>query len=161
MLYKGNVVCFTGHRELKEPYSVVFTKTYREVESLIKQGYKFFGAGGARGFDTIAAEVVIQLQQQYSHIHLILVLPYHRHYEYEKGWKQEEIELLEKHKKMASKVIYTQEAYGPGCYYKRDRHLVDHASLCLCYRYKSSGGTAYTTNYAYNKGLKVLNIVSL
>ena len=61
-------------------------------------------------------------------------------------------------KNKAFKVIYTQEAYGRCCSYKRDRQLVYRSSLCIAYQYKNSGGTAYTTKYAVKNGLKVINI---
>lgn len=99
MLYKEKTACFTGHRELREPFEVVYAKTVEVVERLIHQGYRFFGAGGARGFDALAAEVVLALKAKYPHIHLILVLPFHKQYEHEKNWKTAEIAQHEKHKK--------------------------------------------------------------
>ena len=159
MVCKEKTACFTGHRELREPVQVLFSKTEREVEALIRRGYKFFGAGGARGFDALAAEVVLTLKEKYHHIHLIMVLPFPNQYEQEKGWSREEISLYEKHKKIASKVVYTQQAYSKGCYYKRNRHLVDFSSVCIAYQYQQTGGTAYTTNYAAEQGLKIIAVV--
>ena len=158
MLCKEKTACFTGHRELREPYEFVYNRTLKIVENLIQKGYKYFGAGGARGFDALAAEVVIALKAKYPHIHLILVLPFYKQYEHEKNWTVDEIAQHEKHKKMASKVVYTQETYSSGCYYKRNRHLVDFSSICIAYQYKSSGGTAYTTKYATEKGVKIIEI---
>lgn len=159
MVCKGKTACFTGHRELREPFEVVYAKTVEVVERLIHQGYRYFGAGGARGFDALAAEVVLELKAKYPHIHLILVLPFYKQYEHEKNWSHNEITQHEKHKKLASKVVYTQEVYSSGCYYKRNRHLVDFSSICIAYQYKSSGGTAYTTKYATEKGVYVEHIV--
>ena len=158
MLCKEKTACFTGHRELREPYEVIYSKTQKVVEKLIHQGYKFFGAGGARGFDALAADVILDLKAKYPHIHLILVLPFHKQYEHEKNWTVAEITQHEKHKKMASKVVYTQEVYSSGCYYKRNRHLVDFSSICIAYQYKSTGGTAYTTKYATEKSVKIIEI---
>ena len=61
-------------------------------------------------------------------------------------------------KKQASKVVYIQKTYSSGCYYKRNRHLVDFSSVCVCYQYKSTGGTAYTVKYAAEKGLKIIKL---
>lgn len=158
MLCKEKTACFTGHRELKEPYEVIYSKTQKVVEKLIQQGYRYFGAGGARGFDSLAADVVLNLKTKYPRIHLILVLPFHKQYEHEKNWKTTEIAQHEKHKKMASKVVYTQESYSSGCYYKRNRHLVAFSSVCIAYQYKSTGGTAYTTKYARDKDVKIIEI---
>ena len=158
MIYPEKTACFTGHRVLKEPYNSIYQNTYQIVEKLITDGYAFFCTGGARGFDSLAADVIISLKEKYPHIQLILILPFQNHYEHEKTWTNTEIEQLETHKNKASRVIYTQEAYSRGCYYKRDRQLVDLSSVCIAYQYKSTGGTAYTTKYAIKNGLKVINI---
>ncbi len=71
----------------------------KTLENHILQGLSYFGAGGARGFDSLAAEVVIELKEKYPHIHLILVLPFYNQYEKEKGWSVEEIEQYHKLKK--------------------------------------------------------------
>ena len=42
--------------------------------------------------------------------------------------------------------------------FKRNRYLVDHSSLCICYLTRQTGGTAYTFNYAKNKGIEIINI---
>lgn len=73
---KERTCCFTGHREIPSgAYQHIFNKTEEMVESLIKKGYLFFGAGGALGFDTIAAFTVLKLKERYPDICLILVLP--------------------------------------------------------------------------------------
>ena len=46
-----------------------------ELVKLIENGYCYFGAGGALGFDTVAAQTVLHLKEKYPHIKLILVLP--------------------------------------------------------------------------------------
>ena len=68
--------CFTGHRELplwgqKE----LATKLEDTIIGLIARGVRFYGAGGARGWDTLAAQTVLRLKERYPHIKLILVLP--------------------------------------------------------------------------------------
>ena len=158
MICREKTACFTGHRQLKEPYEVLFLKTRREVEGLIQRGYIYFAAGGARGFDALAADVVLKLKEKYPYIYLILVLPFFNQYVKEKGWSREEIERYERHKKYASQVVYTQEAYSSGCYYKRDRCLVDISSVCIAYQYKNTGGTAYTANYALKQGAEVIRL---
>ena len=67
--------CFTGHRDV--PAAVLpFLKDRLKSELLllIEKGYKNFVAGGAIGFDTIAAESVLALREEYSDIKLHLVL---------------------------------------------------------------------------------------
>ena len=46
-----------------------------ELLSRENSGYLYFGAGGALGFDTLAAQTVLDLKKDYPQIKLILVLP--------------------------------------------------------------------------------------
>jgi len=41
---------------------------------------------------------------------------------------------------------------------RRNRYLVDHSGVCLCYLTQETGGTVYTVGYAGQKGLQVVNI---
>lgn len=42
----------------------------REIERSIQAGYVYFGAGGALGFDTLAAQMVLKLKERYPDIKL-------------------------------------------------------------------------------------------
>ncbi len=68
---RQQTACFTGHRQLGEPTAAVEYRLTKTVEKLIQAGYLYFGAGGARGFDALASEVVLKLKGQYPNIHLI------------------------------------------------------------------------------------------
>ena len=128
------------------------------VTSLIGAGIRYFGAGGARGFDTLAAQTILKLQREYPHIKLILVLPC---LSQTRGWRDEDIKVYETIKAAANKITYISEEYTQGCMHKRNRHLVDHSSVCVCYLTQSNGGTAYTVNYAKKQGLKVINLADM
>lgn len=121
----------------------------------MEQGYRYFGAGGALGFDTLAAQTVLELREQYQEIRLILVLPC---YTQTRGWQKKDVVEYERIKCCADKVVFTSEEYSVGCMHKRNRHLVDHSSLCICYLSHPSGGTAYTVQYAERQGLTVVNL---
>lgn len=148
--------CFTGHRFLpeneKEKISLALEST---VLSLIHSGYRYFGAGGALGFDTLAAQTVLRLRQSYPDIRLILVLPCVSQAD---KWPPADIAVYQKIMGQANKIVYTSHEYTAGCMFKRNRHLVDHSSVCICYLEKSTGGTAYTVDYARKCGLKIINL---
>lgn len=73
---KDKTCCFTGHRKLPtEKLDKITSELEKTVIGLIADGYRFFGAGGAIGFDTVAAQTVIRLKDKYPKIRLILVLP--------------------------------------------------------------------------------------
>ena len=56
MDYKSQTCCFTGHRNIA-PYTpdIVFEQTKAIVTLFVSKGFKYFGTGGALGFDTIVA----------------------------------------------------------------------------------------------------------
>lgn len=110
------------------------------------------------GFDTLAAQTVLRLREQYSQIKLILVLPC---FTQSRSWENADRIIYETIREKADKVVYTSEAYTSGCMHKRNRHLVDHSSVCICYLEKPSGGTAYTVQYAKEHGKSVINIADL
>lgn len=157
--YKGKTVCFTGHRQIRKKDSGLIPMLSAVIENFILQGYCYFAAGGARGVDTLAAQVVLTMKKKYPQIHLILVLPFVDLYKKEDGWSQEEIAQYQNLKQNASKVVHIQMLYSRGCYNKRNRYLVDFSNICICYQYKSRGGTAYTTGYAKKQGIKVINCI--
>ena len=68
--------CFTGHRIIPSGEKETIRNLLETaVEKAIQDGYRFFGAGGALDFDTMAAQTVVRFKRQYPHIRLLLVLP--------------------------------------------------------------------------------------
>lgn len=148
--------CFTGHRRISnDEVKEVKTRLKHTISAAIDQGYLYFGAGGALGFDTLAALTVLELKKKYPYIKLILVLPCINQ---TKGWSKKDVEVYEQIKSRCDKYVYTSENYFNGCMQKRNRPLVDNSSLCVCYLTENRGGTVYTVNYARQKGLKVINL---
>lgn len=153
---RDRTCCFTGHRDLPVlAQKRIAAKLEQTIISLIDRGIIFYGAGGARGFDTLAAQTVLNLKKDYPNIKLILVLPCLTQTQ---GWRSADIAEYERIKAQADKVVYTSQKYTSGCMHKRNRHLVDHSSVCVCYLTSDSGGTAYTVQYAREHGLKILNL---
>ena len=75
-----------------------------------------------------------------------------------RGWKHEDIDEYNRIMKAADKVVYTSQDYYNGCMHKRNRHLVDNSSRCICFLTEKTGGTFYTVNYASEHGLTIFNI---
>lgn len=152
---KSNTCCFTGHRDCADN-SDIREKLMSVITKLITiKDVKYFGTGGALGFDTIASLCVLELKKRYSHIKLILVLPCP---EQDKYWSYNDKEVYESIKKMADKIVYVSDRYTKGCMHKRNRYLVDNSSYCVAYCVKNRGGTYYTLNYAERKGLEIIRI---
>ena len=148
--------CFTGHRELPvRGRKELTTKLEETIIGLIDRGIRFYGAGGARGWDTLAAQTVLRLKGRFPHIKLILVFPCRTQ---TRGWPAADVQEYERIKALADKVVYTSQEYTKGCMHKRNRHLVDHSSVCVCYLTKKDGGTAYTVDYAERQELEIINL---
>ena len=148
--------CFTGHRHLQpEEQAEIASRLERVIVALYQKGIRYYGAGGALGFDALAARTVIRLRENCPGMKLILVLPCLTQ---TRGWRLEDIAEYERIKSQADKIVYTAQQYTPGCMHRRNRHLVDHSGVCVCYLTKESGGTAYTVNYAKRHGVEIINI---
>ena len=146
----------TGHRDIPpevKPY--IAKQLERILRNLIGDGIRYFGSGGARGFDLMAADAVLQLKKEFPHIRLIMVLPCR---EQTRGWRGEDLRHYERVLSQADKVVYVQEEYMPGCMQKRNRHLVDNSSVCVAYCTKEYGGTAYTVRYALRQSVKIMQV---
>lgn len=153
---KNHTCCFTGHRIIPaEEYDLISAKLEATMVQLIHRGYQFFGAGGALGFDTLAAMSVLKLKKDYPHIKLILVLPCR---DQASRWKASDVQVYEYIKDQADKVVYISENYTADCMFKRNRHLVDNSSVCIAYCTKDEGGTAYTIRYAEHRMLRIINL---
>lgn len=153
---KSKTCCFTGHRLLPENQrDVIAARLEQAVVSLIRSGYLYFGAGGALGFDTVCAQTVLRLRESYPAIKLILVLPCISQAD---RWPPANQAVYREIMRRANKVVYTSQEYTRDCMFKRNRHLVDHSSACICYLNKATGGTAYTVEYAKKRGLRIINL---
>lgn len=153
---RAKTCCFTGHRSLSGTEKFKVAVRLREIiAEQIKTGVVFYGAGGARGFDALAAHTVLEMKKEYPQLRLILVLPCE---DQTRRWCSEDIAVYEDIKRRSDKVAYVSREYTPDCMHKRNRHLVDHSGTCICYLTRSSGGTAYTVDYARKKGLRIINI---
>ena len=154
MALRDKTCCFTGHRDIPAAeLPELRHKLEVTVAELIQSGIRFFGSGGARGFDLEATKIVLEFRNRCPQVRLILVLPCRDQAE---RWNREDRAEYERLKALADKVVYTAERYTPGCMRRRNRHLVDGSSVCVAYCTRSTGGTAYTMDYARRQGLRVI-----
>ncbi len=153
---KSKTCCFTGHRKLPFEHLNEITKRTRSILLfLIKEGYSYFWVGGALGFDTLVAKIILDLKKDYPQIQLILCIPCESQTKY---WAEDDRKTYENIKRSADEVICISKDYFKGCMHKRNRCLVDNSSICVCYLTEKSGGTAYTVDYAKKNQLSVFNI---
>ena len=68
---KRQTCCFTGHRKIPLNQLEQLTQRLKDaVTACIQEGYLYFGAGGALGFDTLAAKTILELKAKYPEIKL-------------------------------------------------------------------------------------------
>ncbi len=150
--------CFTGHRKIPmECYGEIERSLRSAIIAMVRQGVVYFETGGALGFDTMAAQAILELKASYPQIKLILALPCPTQ---ANAWKEADRDLYKKIKRRCDQYLYISEIYTTGCMHKRNRWLVDSSKYCICYLTHPSGGTAYTVDYARRQGLTVLNLAA-
>ena len=153
---KEMTCCFTGHRILpRGKEKQIFEKTKEVVIELIAKGVKYFGTGGAIGYDTLAAQVVLSLKEKYPFIKLIVVCPCKNQ---DAKWDESQKRIYRDILNNADKIVVLADTYYDGCMQVRNRHLVDNSKYCVCYLTRNFGGTCRTVKYAYKRGNTVINI---
>ena len=156
---KDITVCFTGHRDIPaDKRTEILRALSRTVGELYLQGYRTFCAGGALGFDTLAAAVVLVLKKKKDDVRLHLILPCP---DQAKGWRQADIDMYEAIKAEADDIVYVAPRYERGCMHARNRQLVEQSGVCVAYMSRETGGTAYTVSYAKQHNLRIINIVEM
>jgi len=150
-------VSFTGHRDACSPE---IKNTLREMtEKLIDEGADMFCAGGAVGFDTIAAETVLELQGEYPWITLRLVLPCPPEVQTSRfpvKARERYFDIL----RAADSTEIISPVYTDECMKLRNQRLVELADVCLCFYDKSrfTSGTGQTVRMAEKKEIEIINI---
>lgn len=152
-------ICFTGHRYISK---TILEETLLELrhflEQAIEKGVLDFYTGGAIGWDTYAAELILELKEQYPEIALHLVLPCSRE-EQTKHWTTQQLQAYDKIYIQADDCEFIAEDYTKTCMKERNQRLVDLADCCICYcrDYEGRTGTAQTIRMAKQKGIPVIN----
>ncbi len=148
--------CFTGHRKVPEEEKIlIMRRLYKRICRLAENGCVIFNVGGALGFDTIAADMVLRAKKLYPKLQLHLYRPYPNQTE---KWPESDRAYYELIKSKTDKVFYSADRYSLSAISARNRRLVDNSDYCIAYCKKATGGTAYTLNYAIDMGVDFENL---
>lgn len=156
---KEKTCCFTGHRNVPggEEFEII-KRLDASVKELIGKGVKYFGVGGAIGFDTLVADYLFCLRDVMKFdIKVILVCPFEG---FTSRWSEEQRERFDILLPQYDKVVYKEKFASTEAYLSRNRHLVDHSAYCIAYCTRDFGGTAYTVRYAIKNAVPVFNIAN-
>lgn len=157
-------LCFTGHRSQKlpwrfnekDPRCVEMRKTAKkEIENAILDGYIFFISGMALGFDTICAEIVLELKKKYPQIQLVCAIPCKNQDErWSNDYKLRYRQLL----KQAHYIKYISDEYTNTCMLDRNDFMLKNSSKVIALYNGLQGGTSSTISKAKKMGLETIII---
>lgn len=166
MIRKDTSLCFSGHRterlpQTKSELENLKESLYQQIDNEIKNGIDTFYFGGCYGFDLMCAEIVLERKKIIEFfcpkfIKLIAVIP---HEEQAKNWSEDDRELYYNILAQCDDVITLYTRFCNGCYYERNRYMVDKSSKMICYyNGEKGGGTEYTVSYAKKNNLEIINL---
>ena len=156
-------VAFTGYRPNKMPFKEdKYNKQYirfrelqfKVISRLTERGYTHFISGVAIGFDTWAAEDVLELQSKEKiSLECAIPCPYQ-----EQKWSFADKKRYTKILREASKTTLVCRIHSDDCYFLRNKYMVDNADVIVCAYDGRPGGTAHTVSYALNQNKIVIQI---
>ena len=155
MTLREQTCCFTGHRCLPADTDALYMALTAAVQRLAEEGIRYFGVGGALGFDELAARAVLSLRGAYPQLRLILVVPCPQ---WHAPWSPEDRARYARLCAQADKVTAVSDQYEPGCMQRRNRYLVDNSAVCVAFCESDTGGAAYTLAYAQKQGLRIFRV---
>lgn len=150
-----HTVCFTGHRKIDTPHALLLPALLEaRIRALVDRGARDFRAGGALGFDMLAALKVLELRETLP-LRLVLCLPCR---DQTRGWDAPSCRAYRYVLDRADEVHYTADRYTQSCMLERDRALVDGSDVCVAYCIQNRGGTFYTCSYALKRDVELINL---
>jgi len=154
---RSRTCCFTGHRDIPEEERLqICRRAEIAIRQLHNRGVRYFGVGGAIGFDTIMAQLLMDLRDKaFPDIKVILVKPFNG---FTNKWTTSQKRLYEELLPRYDKVVCVSEHPGRKAYLDRNRHLVNESSFCIAYCNRDTGGSAYTVELAKQQGLEIYNL---
>lgn len=146
--------CFTGHRIIAREDTLPLLEDLRSIlKTFIEGGITRFIAGGAIGFDTLAAKEVLRLRETYPEVRLHLILPCR---DQSKRWTAAQKLEYEQILSAADSHEFLFDTYVDGCMQMRNRAMVNESHVVLAYYTGRAGGTRQTITYAREKNIRVL-----
>ena len=150
---------FTGHRNAPSDTLLVIKTGTFIIDLINKCGVTDFYAGGALGWDTICAKIILDLKKIYPQIKLHLILPCPPEIQTSK-WKNEQKEEYYKILKAADDVEILSEKYETDCMKKRNARLAELGDMCVCYYNEKNfrSGTGQTFRMAQKAKKPIANM---
>ena len=164
MRARQETCCFTGHRPAKLPWRydesdlrcLRLKRRLRDaVELAYEQGYRHFLCGMAQGCDLYFCECVLALRERHPDVTLEAAIPCPSQAD---SWPAAQRDRYRRLVEACDYETMVSARYSSSCMLRRDRYMVDHASLLIAAFDGSAGGTRYTVEYALNRGLAIVDL---
>ena len=155
---------FTGHRPGKLPWRYnefdprclkLKRRIADAVELAYEQGFRHFLCGMAMGCDLYFCEAVLALRERHPDVTVEAAIPCPTQAD---AWPPAQRERYDRLVAACDFETMVSGQYTSTCMLRRDRYLVDHASLLIAAFDGTSGGTRYTVEYALNQGLAIVDL---
>ena len=155
---------FTGHREGKLPWRDnelderclrLKRCMYDAAQAAYAAGRRHFLCGMATGCDTYFCEALINLRQEYEDVTIEAAIPWEGQ---SSRWSAQQ---RRRYNRLVSECDYqtvVQRAYSEDCMMRRNRYMVDSASLLIAAYDGRAGGTRSTILYAMRRGVEVIEL---
>ncbi len=164
MRAKQESCCFTGHRPDKLPWrydeqdprcAALKRRIADAVESAYAEGFRHFLCGMALGSDLYFCESVLALREKHPEITLEAAIPCPTQAD---AWPPDQQARYRRLVDACDAETMVSAAYTPYCMLRRNRYMVDHASLVIAVFDGTPGGTRYTVEYAMKQGAEVVDL---
>ena len=156
--------CFTGHRPNKLPWGsneedprckALKGRLWDVMETAYEEGYRHFICGMAQGCDLYFCELALQLREKYGDVSVEAAIPCPSQAD---GWSRAERLRWQQLVDRCDVETLVQDHYSTDCMLRRNRYMVDHASLLIAVYDGQSGGTRRTIEYAMRRGVEIVDI---
>jgi len=156
--------CFSGHRPGKLPWGsneedarcvALKEKLWDAIETAYEEGYRHFICGMAQGCDFYFAELALQLRQKYGDVTVEAAIPCPSQPD---GWAEKDRQRWRRLVDACDYETLVQDHYDAQCMLRRNRYMVNHASLLIAVYDGCGGGTRHTMEYAMRQKVNIVDI---
>lgn len=162
--FRSLTCCFTGHRPEKLPWGnneedprcvALKERIFDAAEAVYFGGIRHYICGMARGCDLYFCEAVIRLRDEHPDITLEAAIPCETQ---TNDWPEKERSRYFYLVAQCDDETLLQTSFTPDCMIKRNKYMVDNASILIAAYNGTFGGTMQTVNYAKASGLEIIEL---
>ena len=125
------------------------------VEAAYEEGFRHFLCGMAMGCDLYFCEAALALREQHPEVTVEAAIPCPTQAD---TWPAAQRERYRRLVTACDFETMVSDRYTASCMQRRDRYMVDHASLLIAAFDGTAGGTRYTLEYAMSRGLAIVDL---